>query len=265
MASQAQIEKVKRRYYIRQLPYALRNIAKDLGCKWDRDERCWWTGKASTADEVLSRAANSNTPEQHKNWHRGLDQVVVGVVSYKGHKYYAAGTPSRGHYDEYETLTTRDGTKQLLCFRDGSKSFWAVCELVYPVRYYQQAKTIGSLHAYAAAKKAEREATKRREEREAVERSEAMDTQTTPVKSVRVREHLMPGSAFELDGQAYRVIRSYLACWECGCTFERGERCCPRCYEDNDGAPHEKWLDLETTNEKNAEWWKGALNAMEKV
>jgi len=52
------IETVGRRHYLRGLPYAHKDIARAAGCKWDPDQRCWWTGRTDIAAEV-AEAANA--------------------------------------------------------------------------------------------------------------------------------------------------------------------------------------------------------------
>lgn len=52
MTAEITIEKKGRRHYLRGLPFALKDKAKDRGCKWDPDQRCWWTGKAEVATEI---------------------------------------------------------------------------------------------------------------------------------------------------------------------------------------------------------------------
>src|SRR5690606_3647419 len=76
----------------------------------------------------------------------GRDQVVAGTATYKGRTYYVAGKIDRGrtHWDDsVDAVTTRDGSKYLLCFRDGSKSFWAARAEVQLLKVYRKPQTIG--------------------------------------------------------------------------------------------------------------------------
>ena len=54
--SEVTIEKKLRRYYIRNLPFDLKDVAKDAGANWDRDERAWYTGLADRAEAIVASA-----------------------------------------------------------------------------------------------------------------------------------------------------------------------------------------------------------------
>lgn len=46
-----------RRFYLQGLPFEAKDRAKALGCKFDWDRKCWWTGKRDVADQVAGEAA----------------------------------------------------------------------------------------------------------------------------------------------------------------------------------------------------------------
>lgn len=152
-----------RRYYLDKLPFEAKDRAKSLGCKFDWDSKRWWTGKKDVALKVAEKVNGSSSdaaPDSERNDRPapGEDQIVAGKAKYKGRTYYVAGRVEKGrtHWDDrVSTITTRDGTKILLCFRDGSKSFWAPRSEAPMVKYYEKPKTIGSLQRFAAKAKTE--------------------------------------------------------------------------------------------------------------
>jgi len=178
------VEKVGRRHYLRGLPYQQRYAAKDAGCRWDPQERAWWSGKRDVAERVL--AAVADAPQESANDgggdrapRDGRDSVVAGRAKYKGRTYYVAGRKVRGrtHWDDgVEPVTSRDGRKVLLYFRDGSRQFWATLwEPTYGqrvrvaeigaqraphdqaeiVKSYDRPRTIRGLAEFAARRRAE--------------------------------------------------------------------------------------------------------------
>lgn len=153
------IEKVGRRHYVRGNTYPIKDQLRAAGCKWDPDAKAWWTGKAPVAAQfagaTTDSAPSSPRPERPAP---GLDAIVAGRATYKGRTYYVAGRIDRGrtvYDDQVDMVTTRDGSKVLLYFRDGSKSFWARQEMVQIVKSYGSPKTIRGLRAYAERAKRE--------------------------------------------------------------------------------------------------------------
>ena len=142
-----QIEKRGRRYYIRGNTYPIKDQLRSAGCRWDRDEKAWWTGKADVADRFASVRPESGRSERPERPAPGLDATVAGRARYKGRVYYLVGRASA--YGEVEPVQTRDGAKMLLAFRDGSKDFWAAADVVETLKLYQRPKTIRSLRDYA--------------------------------------------------------------------------------------------------------------------
>lgn len=156
------IEKKGRRHYLRGLPFGLKDRAKASGCKWDADERCWWTSKADVAAEIAGAAADASASDSGSRQREapGDEAVVAGRVTYKGKTFYVAGRTVRGrttYDDRVEGIVTRDGAKILLYFRDGSSSFWAARDAVEVVKRYDRPQTIGGLNRYAEKAKADKE------------------------------------------------------------------------------------------------------------
>lgn len=148
------VEKKGRRHYLRNLPFGMKDKAKDKGCKWDPEERCWWTSKADVAADLAgagsgSPASDSGSREREAP---GESAIVAGRATYNGKTYYLAGSVERGHtrYDDrVYSVQTRDGAKCLLYFRDGSSSFWADRSDVQIVKTYDRPQTIRGLRKYA--------------------------------------------------------------------------------------------------------------------
>lgn len=146
-----------RRTYITGNTYPVRDRIRAIGAKWDATRQAWWTGKRAEA-EALVAELNETAPAEERSSDAsnaprdGLDSVVAGRAEYKGKTYYVAGRIDRGrtHWDdEVVPVTTRDGAKVLLYFRDGSRQFWAPREAVRFQRGYSRPQTIRSLRDYA--------------------------------------------------------------------------------------------------------------------
>lgn len=147
------IESLGRRHYLRGLPFAAKDAARAAGCKWDPEERCWWTGKRETAEALIDAPTFAKTPTQQSIPDApGPDAMVAGKVTYKGKTYYVAGRVVRGRtqYDDaVEGIATQDGAKLLLYSRDGSLKFWAPRDLCELVKRYDRPQTIGGLRRFA--------------------------------------------------------------------------------------------------------------------
>lgn len=159
-----QIEQRGRRYYLIGDTYSVRDRIRSGGGKWDPEAKAWWTGKRDVAEQLVGQLAaepngSSQSPSQGNDRPApGPDQIVAARATYKGTTYYVAGRVVRGHTrwdDTVSAISTRDGAKLLLCFRDGSKSFWASRDEVQVARAYQRPTTIKSLREYAERRKAE--------------------------------------------------------------------------------------------------------------
>lgn len=149
-----------RRTYITGDTYPVRDRIRAIGAKWDATRKAWWTGKRAEAETLVAElnetapapAAEERSSDASNAPRDGLDSVVAGRAEYKGKTYYVAGRIDRGrtHWDdEVAPVTTRDGAKVLLYFRDGSRQFWAPLEAVRFLRGYSRPQTIRSLRDYA--------------------------------------------------------------------------------------------------------------------
>lgn len=151
------IAKQGRRFYLQGLPFAEKDRAKSLGCKWDSNERAWWTGKLEVAEQLVKGAtgsadASGSTGATGSGDAPGESAIVAARVTYKGKTYYAAGRIVRGrtrYDDQVDVITTRDGSKWMLYFRDGSKSFWSARSELQVVKSYNKPQSIGGLKRYA--------------------------------------------------------------------------------------------------------------------
>ena len=87
---------------------------------------------------------------------KGKDTVVYAKVEYKGKRYWWVGNLkwwSAVGACMTAPVQSKDGKRVLLCFRDGSKQFWADRDAVKVIKSYERcgSKTIGQLVEYAKA------------------------------------------------------------------------------------------------------------------
>ena len=129
------IEKVGRRYYFVGNTFSIKGKLKDAGASYDADRRQWWTGKKEVAERF-----SGEVKESAKSEDAGLDTKVVGRAQYKGKSYYVIW---HGH--------TRSGDYAAkLCFRDGTKEFWAKeTDQLRITKEYQDPRSIRSLQDFA--------------------------------------------------------------------------------------------------------------------
>ena len=122
--------------------------------EWERGKRPRHTdcGAAQQAPAAPAQAAERQEKAP------GLDAVVAGRATYRGKTYYLAGREIRSgrHWrdNRVEAVTTRDGSRLLLYFRDGSGQFWAPRTEVAVDKYYGRPQTIRGLQQYAADRRA---------------------------------------------------------------------------------------------------------------
>jgi hypothetical protein len=157
MANGITIQSEGRRHYLIGNTYPLKDQIRGAGCKWDGDRKAWWTGKRDVAEQLAGAAAGSASTEttpssEPKRDAPGDAGIVAGKATYKGKSYYVAGRIDRGrtHYDDrVEAVSSRDGSRLLLLFRDGSSQFWADRAGVQVVKSYDRPQTIGRLKRFA--------------------------------------------------------------------------------------------------------------------
>jgi len=149
------IETQGRRHYILGNTFAVKDKLRDAGCKFDGAKRAWYTGKRDRAERLVQQLSGSDEPKSapQNSDAPGRDGTVAGKAKYKGRTYYIAGRVDRGRTrwdDSVEAVTSRDGSRILLLFRDGSRKFWASRPDVQVVKTYQRPQTIGRLQDLAA-------------------------------------------------------------------------------------------------------------------
>lgn len=165
------VEQAGRRYYLRGDTYAIRDSLRAAGATWDADAKAWWTGKRETAEALIARFSSSNNGgndndnggTRPNNVPRdGMDTTVSGRAEYKGRTYYIAGSVSRpdGRWGRADVrhVTTRDGQRMLLIFRDATSQFWASVDAIEIVKEYETPQTVQSLRDFAAQAEANRAA-----------------------------------------------------------------------------------------------------------
>jgi len=151
-----------RRTYITGNTYPIRDQIRAIGAHWDAKRKAWWTSKRAEAEALIAQAGESapaapQPSQQDRTPRDGKDSIVAGRAEYKGRTYYIAGRRDSaggrrvgyGWADAVEAVTTRDGAKVLLYFRDGSSQFWADRSAVSIVKTYDRAQTIAKLAEYA--------------------------------------------------------------------------------------------------------------------
>lgn len=158
MAIQTQNE--GRRTYLIGDTYPIRDQLRDAGAHWDAARKAWWLGSRERAEQLAGALAPVSDQRQQaaqpQQTAPGEGATVAGRAEYKGKTYYIAGRVDRGHthYDDgVDAVTTRDGAKILLYFRDGSSQFWAARSEVRVVKSYDRPQTIRGLREYAARAK----------------------------------------------------------------------------------------------------------------
>lgn len=148
-----------RRTYITGNTYHVRDRIRALGAHWDAARKMWWTGKREEAETLVAQLTQSQPAQSSgsKTPRDGVDSVVAGRVEHKGKTYYLAGRQIHGrtHWDDgVEPVTTSDGAKYLLYFRDGASQFWAPRGEVRIVKAYDRPQTIRRLQKFAEEAKA---------------------------------------------------------------------------------------------------------------
>lgn len=153
---QITVEKVARRHYIVGNTYPIKDRLKAAGCKWDNERKQWWTAKAEVAAQIASIEIADAQPKRDETV--DLDAAVVrGRALYKGKPYYVLAESrdrAQDHNHDYDHSAK-------LCFRDGSRVFWAkTSNGLQIVARYERAKSINDLRAYAERRRAEQNGTR---------------------------------------------------------------------------------------------------------
>lgn len=128
-----------RRFYLIGNTYPIRRELRSAGAKWDAGRKAWWTSKHEVVDKFVGAAPQNAAQKSDLD---GLYTKVTGRAKYKGHSYYLLWSGE-----------TKRGQAAKLCFRDGSKSFWADLSAVQIIKCYEQPRSIKSLQEYAEVHK----------------------------------------------------------------------------------------------------------------
>lgn len=129
-----EVEKIGRRHYIRNAPFEFKDMLRRAGCKWDADERAWWTSKKDLAAQLVTKISENR---KQQNEAPGMEAQVVGKAYYKGKTYPVL----------WEGMTKRGTQAYKLAFRDGSKTFWA--DKVDAYTPYRKPMTLAVLAKFA--------------------------------------------------------------------------------------------------------------------
>lgn len=141
MALAIEIRTEGRRHYLIGNTYPIKDALRSVGAKWDPDRKAWWTGKREVAESVVARGAEQNPEREDPS---GLDTKVIGRATHNGKSYYVIWSGE-----------TKRGYAAKLCFRDGSKVFWADGNSIQIVKSYAEPKTIRSLQEFAKRRQQE--------------------------------------------------------------------------------------------------------------
>jgi hypothetical protein len=147
-----------RRHYLIGETYSAREAIRSAGCRWDPERRAWYSGKRDAAEAALRAVERQSLltgsgPEPQREV-PGANAIVAGRARYKGRTYYLAGRKSY-HGDTVQLVTSRDGSRRLLYFRDGSCQFWASAAEISVEKRYEYPKTIRGLREYAQRARAQ--------------------------------------------------------------------------------------------------------------
>ncbi|OBK02783.1 hypothetical protein A5637_16350 [Mycolicibacterium fortuitum] len=147
MATAIEVRKTGRRFYIQGAPYAARDTLRDAGCRWDPEEKGWWTGKGDVAEKLVAHLTRNAPDPDAPETVSSSAAVLKGRATYKGKSYYllASGTSAK---------TGRPYAK--VCSRDGQLVFWVKDFDEFRVESrYQTPKSIEGLRRFAAEAKAQ--------------------------------------------------------------------------------------------------------------
>lgn len=130
------IEQSGRRLYVAGNSFPIKDQLKSIGCKWDGETKQWWIGTAKRA-ELEAVINNAGTTQEQA----AESVMVTGRATYKGKSYYVVWDGNSRKTGEYCCK---------LCFRDGSKEFWAKeMDQLKITKRYNKPQSIADLQAYA--------------------------------------------------------------------------------------------------------------------
>lgn len=144
------VEKIGRRFYLRGTPYEAKDRLKEAGCKWDPDQRAWWTSREETARSLLEEISKP-TRESGPPTEDPQSTPVAGSARHGGQIVRLIGRILKGRtrYDDTITPVRSGQGAYLLCSRDGTRKWWANATEVEVVKTYARPTTVGKLLRFA--------------------------------------------------------------------------------------------------------------------
>lgn len=152
MSAAIEIKKEGRRFYLIGNTFQFKDRLRDNGAHWDADRRAWWTSKEEVAVAIFGAAAPaspavSNGAVRPTETVSTADRVIRGRATYDGKTYYVLAIG--------ESRSTGKRFAKL-CFRDGSRVFWAQHpENVQMLKTYEEPTSIDALKRFAERRRAE--------------------------------------------------------------------------------------------------------------
>jgi len=143
------IETVGRRHYLRGNTYPIKDRLRNAGAHWDPEQRAWWTAKREVAEGAIGAADTAIEQRNERERTEGVDKsaaVIRGKAAYKGKTYLLLWSGE-----------TKRGPAAKLCFRDGSKVFWADGPEVQIIKTYREPLSIAKLDRLAEEYRYQRE------------------------------------------------------------------------------------------------------------
>lgn len=134
-----------RRIYFIDFPFATKDAIRAIGGSWDANARAWWIGTAKRPEaEALLQRLTATKDQLNFDVIDPNAALIVSSAKYKGQSYYCTWSgPKEGVQSAW------------LCFRDGSKKFWAEGPELELGQPYRSKRSINDLKAYAERKQRE--------------------------------------------------------------------------------------------------------------
>lgn len=141
------IEQVARRLYFRGNTYPVKDQLSAAGATWDGEQKAWWvgSGKRDLAEKLLAKLSAGGEQAQESI---SLDaRIILGRVQLPGKD---GGKPHTYYLLAEGTSKTTGKPYMKLCFRDGSRVFWAKDpSAAHVLARYEEPRSIAALRAFA--------------------------------------------------------------------------------------------------------------------
>ena len=138
-----QIQKEGRRHYLIGNTFSIKDQIKSAGGHWDPDKRAWWVSKPDVAAKFTQTSLDFGeaAPAPKEETVHLDSRVIRGRAMYEGKAYYLLA----------QGISQASGRPYAkLCYRDGSKVFWAKdASQVVVQKTYEECTSINALRAYA--------------------------------------------------------------------------------------------------------------------